>query len=196
VVTPEKPDVDGVRDVSLHPGDPDGFQRLWTPHRMVYIQGENKPSTAESTDCPFCAVQHVEDRPGLIVHRGELAFAVLNLYPYSPGHLLVCPYRHVADYTDLTTEETAAVGAMTQQAMRVVRAASAPHGFNLGLNQGAVAGAGIAAHLHQHVVPRWSGDANFLPVVGQTKALPQLLDQTWEVVRRSWDLLERETEPG
>ena len=188
--------MDDVRDLSPHPGDPDGFQRLWTPHRMVYIQGENKPSSETSNDCPFCAVQHGEDRPGLIVHRGELAFAVLNLYPYSPGHLLVCPYRHVADYTDLTIEETAAVGALTQQAMRVVRAASAPHGFNLGLNQGAVAGAGIAAHLHQHVVPRWSGDANFLPVVAQTKALPQLLDQTWEVVRLSWEQLELQTEPG
>uniref|UniRef100_UPI001156B832 HIT family protein n=1 Tax=Klebsiella pneumoniae TaxID=573 RepID=UPI001156B832 len=111
----------------------------------------------------------------------------LNLYPYSPGHLLVCPYRHVADYPDLTPEETSAVARLTQQAMRVVRAASAPHGFNLGINQGAVAGAGIAAHLHQHVVPRWSGDANFLPVVGQTKALPQLLGQTWEVVSTAWE---------
>ena len=114
---------------------------------------------------------------------------MLNLYPYSPGHLLVCPYRHVADYTDLTDDETAAVSRLTQQAMRVIRAASAPHGFNLGINQGAVAGAGIAAHLHQHVVPRWSGDANFLPVVGQTKALPQLLSQTWAVVRGAWDEL-------
>ena len=114
---------------------------------------------------------------------------VLNLYPYSPGHLLVCPYRHVADYTDLTDAETVEVATLSQQAMRVVRAAIAPHGFNLGVNQGAVAGAGIAAHLHQHVVPRWSGDANFLPVVGQTKALPQLLDDTWQVVRAAWDRL-------
>ena len=117
------------------------------------------------------------------MHRAELAYAVLNLYPYSPGHLLICPYRHVADLTELDRDELLALGALTQDAMRVLRAASAPHGFNLGINQGAVAGAGIAAHLHQHVVPRWSGDANFLPVVGQTKALPQLLDQTWEIVR-------------
>ncbi|MCW2809712.1 MAG: histidine triad (hit) protein, partial [Friedmanniella sp.] len=134
----------------------------------------------------FCTVTAGPDRDGLIVHRGALAFVVLNLYPYAPGHLLVCPYRHVADYTDLTPEETVEVAELTQQAMRVVREASAPHGFNLGMNQGAVAGAGIAAHLHQHVVPRWSGDANFLPVIGQTKALPQLLDQTWEVVQRLW----------
>ena len=178
-----------VEDPAALPGTPDGFERLWTPHRMVYIKGESKPPTHESHDCPFCTVTAAEDRAGLIVHRAELAYAVLNLYPYSPGHLLICPYRHLADYTELTDDEAAAMTHLTQQAMRVIRAASAPHGFNLGINQGAIAGAGIAAHLHQHVVPRWSGDANFLPVVGQTKALPQLLDQTWEVVRRAWDEL-------
>ncbi len=173
-------------EAETYAGDADGFERLWTPHRMVYIQGENKPATSAVGECPFCTVAGGPDRAGLIVHRGELAFVVLNLYPYSPGHLLVCPYRHVADYTELTAVETVEVAELTQRAMRVVRAASAPHGFNLGMNQGAVAGAGIAAHLHQHVVPRWSGDANFLPVIGQTKPMPQLLDQTWEVVRRAW----------
>ena len=178
-----------VANASGLAGDPDGFERLWTPHRMVYIGGQDKPATDQARDCPFCTVPQREDREGLVVHRGQLAFCVLNLYPYSPGHLLICPYRHVADYPDLTGGETAEVAAMTQQAMRVVRSASAPHGFNLGINQGAVAGAGIAAHLHQHVVPRWAGDANFLPVVGQTKALPQLLDDTWQVVRAAWDRL-------
>ena len=165
---------------------PDAFERLWTPHRMVYIEGENKPPSPHAADCPFCTIPEATDADGLIVHRGALAYVVLNLYPYSPGHLLVCPYRHVADYPDLTPAETAEVAELTQRAMVVLRAASGPHGFNLGINQGAVAGAGIAAHLHQHVVPRWSGDANFLPVIGQTKALPQLLGQTWEIVHRSW----------
>jgi ATP adenylyltransferase len=169
-----------------HPGVPDAFDRLWTPHRMIYIQGENKPASAESGECPFCTIVAGPDDDGLIVHRSTSAYVVLNLYPYSPGHLLVCPYRHVADYPDLTEAETTELGLLTQQAMAVLRKASAPHGFNLGINQGAVAGAGIAAHLHQHVVPRWSGDANFLPVVGQTKALPQLLGQTWEILRRTW----------
>jgi ATP adenylyltransferase len=178
-----------VSDASDLAGEPDGFERLWTPHRMVYIGGQDKPATSEPGDCPFCTVPQGADRDGLVVHRGELAFCVLNLYPYSPGHLLICPYRHVADYPDLTEAETVEVATMTQQAMRVVRSASAPHGFNLGINQGAVAGAGIAAHLHQHVVPRWAGDANFLPVVGQTKALPQLLDDTWQIVRAAWDRL-------
>ena len=95
-------------DSAAHPGTPDGFQRLWTPHRMVYIKGENKPASPEEHDCPFCAVQSREDRAGLIVHRGDLAYAVLNLYPYSPGHLLICPYRHVADFTELTDDEMAA----------------------------------------------------------------------------------------
>ena len=173
-------------DPSAYAGAADGFERLWTPHRMVYLRGENKPETPESGECPFCRIQHGSDADGLIVRRDELAFAVLNLYPYSPGHLLICPNRHVADYTELHGAEVAAIGALTQRAMAVIRHASGPHGFNLGINQGAVAGAGIAAHLHQHVVPRWAGDANFLPVVGQTKALPQLLGQTWEVVSRAW----------
>ena len=112
---------------------------------------------------------------------------VLNLYPYNAGHLLVCPFRHVADYTDLTRGETAEVASLTQQAMRVIRRVTSPHGFNLGMNQGGVAGAGIAAHLHQHVVPRWGGDSNFLPVIGQTKAMPQLLEDTREMLAEAWD---------
>jgi len=111
---------------------------------------------------------------------------VLNLYPYNPGHLMVCPYRHVADYTDLDPAETIEVAEFTQTAMRVIRAVSSPHGFNLGMNQGAVAGAGIAAHLHQHVVPRWGGDTNFMPVVGRTKVLPQVLLDTRQLLADAW----------
>lgn len=184
-----------IEDGSTLPGTRDGFDRLWTPHRMAYIQGENKPVTPASHECPFCTIPARDDADGLIVHRGELAFVVLNLYPYSPGHVLVCPYRHIADYTDLTDAETEEVARLTQQAMRVIRAANAPHGFNLGLNQGEVAGAGIAAHLHQHVVPRWAGDANFLPVIGQTKALPQLLGDTWNVLHQAWAVTPSPTTP-
>lgn len=174
-------------------GTPDAMERLWTPHRMVYIEGENKPPDGTADTCPFCRMQDRDDETALIVRRGPYAFAVLNLYPYSPGHLLVCPYRHVADYTELTYEERDAIARLTSEAMTVIRAASAPHGFNLGINQGAVAGAGIAAHLHQHVVPRWAGDANFLPVVGQTKAVPQLLGDTWTLLHKTWlDLMGQE----
>ncbi len=115
-----------------------------------------------------------------------MVYAVLNLYPYNPGHLLICPYRHVADYTDLTDEEVVEVAAFTQEAMRTVRRVSGAHGFNIGLNQGSVAGAGIAAHLHQHVVPRFGGDANFMPIVGQTKVLPQLLTDTRDLLVDAW----------
>lgn len=180
------PDVDGRFDEFEHPGVPDGFQRLWTPHRMVYIGGQSKPSDSSSGECPFCNAPALPDADGLVVFRGESVYVVLNLYPYNPGHVLVCPYRHVADYTELTTQERAEFGEVTKAAMDVLRAASAPGGFNIGMNQGSVAGAGITAHLHQHVVPRWGGDMNFLPVIGQTKALPQLLSQTRELLATEW----------
>lgn len=169
-------------------GEPDGFERLWTPHRMVYIDGENKPTNpAAGSGCPFCrAAASDDDADTLVVHRGTECFVVLNLYPYNPGHLMVCPDRHVADYTELTASETDELARLTQRAMQVLREASGPHGFNLGMNQGAVAGAGIAAHLHQHVVPRWEGDANFLPIVGRTKALPVLLDDTRRLLADAW----------
>lgn len=169
-----------------HAGVPDALERLWTPHRMVYIGGQDKPADASEGTCPFCTVPARDDEDGLVVARGTHAYVVLNLYPYNSGHLLVCPYRHVADYTDLTDAEVAEVADLTRTAMRVVRTVSAPHGFNLGMNQGDVAGAGIAAHLHQHVVPRWAGDANFLPIVARTKALPQLLAQTRQLLADAW----------
>ena len=169
------------------PGEPDGFQRLWTPHRMVYIDGQDKPKDDRAEECPFCTAPSKTDEDGLIVARGQHVYAVLNLYPYNPGHLLICPYRHVADYTDLTQEETVELAEFTQKAMRVIRAVSGPHGFNLGMNQGPVAGAGIAAHLHQHVVPRWGGDANFLPVIAQTKALPQVHADVQARLKKEWN---------
>lgn len=175
-----------IEDAGSLAGVPDAFQRLWTPHRMVYIEGENKPADPGEGSCPFCLAPARGDADGLLVHRGEYTYAVLNLYPYSPGHLLLCPYRHVSDFTELTPAEAAELSELTAQAMRVLRAVSQPAGFNLGLNQGEVAGAGIAAHLHQHVVPRWSGDSNFLPVIAQTKALPQLLGQTRDLLAAAW----------
>lgn len=168
------------------PGDDDGLDRLWTPHRMVYIGGQDKPADDSAGQCPFCRIPALPDADGLVVARGATAYVVLNLYPYNPGHLMVVPFRHVSDYTDLAEAETVEVAHLTQTAMRVVRAVSAPDGFNLGMNQGAVAGAGIAAHLHQHVVPRWSGDANFLPIVAQTKAVPELLADTRAKLAAAW----------
>jgi ATP adenylyltransferase len=167
-------------------GEPDALERLWTPYRMAYIRGENKPADDSAGECPFCRIPALDDEEGLVVHRGEVAFAVLNLYPYNSGHLMLCPYRHVSDYTELDDAETAEVAALTKRAMTVLRAVSGAHGFNIGMNQGVVAGAGIAAHLHQHVVPRWGGDQNFLPVIGHTKALPQLLRETRDLLAEAW----------
>ena len=111
---------------------------------------------------------------------------MLNLYPYAPGHLMICPYRHVADYTDTTDDEAAEIAAMTKAAMRTLRSVSRAEGFNLGINQGSAGGAGIAAHLHQHVVPRWMGDQNFMTVIGHTKTLPQLLQDTRRLLADAW----------
>jgi ATP adenylyltransferase len=176
---------DGVRQDGV--GEPDDLDRLWTPHRMAYIRGENKPADESTGECPFCRVPKLDDAEGLVVHRGDVAFAVLNLYPYSPGHLMVCPYRHIADYTDATDAEVLELAELTRTAMRVIRSVSGAGGFNLGMNQGHIAGAGIAAHLHQHVVPRWPGDQNFMPIIGRTKTLPELLSDTRELLAKAWE---------
>lgn len=165
-------------------GSPDAFQRLWTPHRMAYIKGEGKP--AGEAACPFCEIPRMCDEDGLILARGDLVYAVLNLYPYNPGHLMILPYRHVPDLTDLNAAECGELAQFTQQAMRAVRQATGAQGFNIGINQGLVAGAGIAAHLHQHLVPRWGGDTNFMPVVGHTRVLPQLLSETHAMLAAAW----------
>lgn len=176
-----------VQEASEFAGIDDGFGRLWTPHRMAYIQGENKPRHGGAgSECPFCRAPHGTDEDGLIVARGQLVFAVLNLYPYNSGHLMVVPYRHVATYDELEPGETAEFGSFTQTAMRVLRAVSGPDGFNIGMNQGPAAGAGIAAHLHQHVVPRWAGDTNFMPIVASTRVLPQLLADAREALAGGW----------
>jgi ATP adenylyltransferase len=128
----------------------------------------------------------MSDEDALIVARGTHAYALLNLFPYNSGHLLVCPYRHIAMYDEATPEEVAEIGSITQTAMRVIREVSNNDGFNIGMNQGAVAGAGVAAHLHQHIVPRWAQDANFFPIIARTKALPQLLGEVRAAIANAW----------
>jgi ATP adenylyltransferase len=148
---------------------------------MAYIQGEGK-----GPDCPFCVIPTLPDADGLVVARGVECYAVLNLYPYNSGHLMLVPYRHVPDYDELTDAETLELAELTQHAIRAIRHASGAQGFNVGMNLGGVAGAGIAGHLHQHVVPRWGGDTNFMPVVGHTKVLPQLLPDTRDLLEKAW----------
>ena len=162
---------------------PDAFQRLWTPHRLVYIQQGQQPADDE---CPFCLAPSLSDEDALIVRRGEYAYVLLNLFPYNSGHLLVCPYRHVDTYDKASVDEVAEIALLTQQAMQALQNSSGNHGFNIGMNQGEVAGAGIAAHLHQHVVPRWANDSNFFPIIAQTKALPMLLGEVRSEIAAAW----------
>jgi ATP adenylyltransferase len=165
----------------------DEWDRLWAPFRMAYIEGENKPTHGDAGDeCPFCRSPQDGENDSLVVVRGEHAYVLLNRYPYNSGHVLVCPYRHVADYTELTTGETDELSRLTQASIATLRLVSRPQAFNVGMNLGTVAGAGIAAHLHQHVVPRWGGDTNFMPVVGATKVLPQLLHESRDLLRKAW----------
>ena len=161
----------------------DGNERLWTPHRLVYIQNLQQP---EDDECPFCLAPDKGDEDGLIVYRGKTSFVLLNLFPYNTGHMLVCPYRHVDTYDKATEEEIAEIGLLTQQAMRTLNKVFGNHGANIGMNQGQVAGAGIAAHLHQHIVPRWRNDANFFPIIAQTKAMPRLLGEVRESIASNW----------
>lgn len=164
-------------------GSPDGFERLWTPHRSIYLD-QNR--AAPATRCAFCYAPERPDAEGLVVARGDLAFVVMNLYPYNSGHVLVCPYRHVAMYDEIFATEAAEISALTQSAMRVLRAVTGCAGFNLGMNQGEVAGAGIAGHLHQHVVPRWPMDTNFFPIVAQTRAVAGIIADQRDRLAAAW----------
>ena len=181
----EPTSIDNQTVVDHGVGDGDYLQRLWTPHRMSYIADSIKSGSAKSTE-PFTDIPTMTDEDGLVVARGELVYAVLNLYPYNPGHLMVVPYRRVAELENLSEAESAELMAFTQKAIRVMKGVSRPHGFNVGLNLGTSAGGSLAEHLHMHVVPRWGGDANFIPVIGGAKVIPQLLRDTRELLANEW----------
>jgi ATP adenylyltransferase len=180
---PEQPELvpqDGI-------GVRDRLARLWTPHRMAYIKAEAEAgSREEGDDCPFCRIPTLDDAAGLVLARGETTYAVLNLHPYNPGHLMVVPYRHVGTLDGLTDAELLEMATMTRDATAAIRSVSAPHGFNIGLNLGGVAGGSLSEHLHQHVVPRWGGDANFITILAQTKVIPQLLSETRDLLSSAW----------
>ena len=148
---------------------------------MAYIKG------AERHDgCIFCDFpsQDPENDPAnLIVARGDLSFVILNKYPYNSGHLMVTPYRHIAEWESLTPEELAEIGSWSQRCINALKETLGPQGFNVGVNQGVIAGAGIAEHVHLHVVPRWGGDTNFMTTVGDAKVIPEALDETFARLR-------------
>ncbi len=164
----------------------DRLQLLWAPYRMSYI-AESRSEPAEGmTGEPFLDIPRMSDEDGLVVARGEHVYVVLNLYPYNPGHSMVVPYRKVADLEDLSDDEARELMSYTQHLLRVIKAVSNPDSFNVGLNLGSAAGGSLSEHLHQHVVPRWIGDANFITVTAGTKVLPQLLRQTRQLLADAW----------
>jgi ATP adenylyltransferase len=158
--------------------------RIWAPWRLAYVKDASKDI---EEDCIFCAKPAQDDDAGnLIVHRGERSFVILNLFPYTNGHLMVAPYEHVARLQDLPPETTGEMMALAQRAMGRLEEVYEPHGFNVGFNQGRVAGAGVEHHIHLHVVPRWGGDTNFMPVIADTRVMPQTLEQSYESLRGSF----------
>jgi ATP adenylyltransferase len=167
-------------------GEQDHLQRLWTPYRMTYLAEAPMKRDKGKAEEPFSDIPQLPDEEGLVVARGELVYAVLNLYPYNPGHLMVVPYRRVSELEDLSDAESAELMASIQKAIRVIKNVSRPHGFNVGLNLGTSAGGSLAEHLHVHVVPRWGGDANFITIVGGSKVIPQLLRDTRQLLATEW----------
>ncbi len=156
-------------------------QRIWAPWRLDYVKGASKDSAEE---CIFCAKPRSDDdRENLIVHRGERCFVILNLFPYTNGHLMVAPYEHLASLPELDAETVAEMMALAQRAIRALESSYEPHGYNVGFNQGRVAGAGVEHHIHMHVVPRWGGDNNFMPVLADTRVMPQALEQTYDTLK-------------
>jgi ATP adenylyltransferase len=155
-------------------------ERIWAPWRLEYVKGAAKESNDE---CIFCAKpQAGEDAESLIIHRGEHCFAMLNLYPYTNGHLMVAPYDHVGRIEEIPAATVAEMMALAQRAITVLQDEYEPHGFNVGFNQGRVAGAGVEHHIHMHVVPRWGGDNNFMPVISDVRVMPQTLEQSFEAL--------------
>jgi ATP adenylyltransferase len=155
--------------------------RIWAPWRLAYVKDASKDI---EEDCIFCAKPaQGDDAANLIVHRGEHCFVILNLYPYTNGHLMVAPYEHIGRLQELSPETTAEMMSLAQRAMGRLEEVYDPHGYNVGFNQGRVAGAGVEHHIHLHVVPRWGGDTNFMPVIADTKVMPQTLEQSYEALK-------------
>ncbi len=155
-------------------------ERIWAPWRLEYVKDAAKDSDEE---CIFCAGPAEDDEARLIVHRGERCFVILNKYPYTNGHLMIAPFAHVATIQELDGPTIDELMALAQHAITILEDEYSPHGYNLGFNQGRVAGAGVEHHIHMHVVPRWGGDTNFMPVLADTRVMAQTLEQTYAALR-------------
>ena len=159
-------------------------QRIWAPWRLEYVKDASKDNEDQ---CIFCAALSAgDDEASLIVHRGESCFVILNKYPYTNGHLMVAPYEHVDALQALNTETIGELMSLAQRGIHALEASYSPHGYNVGFNQGRVAGAGVEHHIHMHVVPRWGGDTNFMPVLGDTRVMNQTLEDSFRTVREAF----------
>ena len=161
--------------------------RIWAPWRLAYVKDASKDSAEECIFCAKPAAGGQYDKDNLIVHRGERCFVILNLFPYTNGHLMVALYEHLATLPELDAGTLAELMSLAQRAMRRLEDVYSPHGYNVGFNQGRVAGAGVEHHIHMHVVPRWGGDTNFMPVLADTRVMPQSLEQSYEALWGGFD---------
>ncbi len=166
----------GIRDKSS------GLNILWAPWRLEYIEDASK-----NEGCIFCdKFMEKDDKSNLIVCRGETAFVIMNKYPYNNGHLLIVPCRHTAEIASLTNDEKIELFDLIQHSREILTEVMKPQGFNVGMNLGRLAGAGITEHIHFHIVPRWGGDTNFMPVLGNTKVISEALEKTWEKLQNAF----------
>lgn len=172
-------------------GTPDRLERLWAPYRLNYIAKSPRSGEGSGGD-PFLEIPEMSDEDGLIIARGESVYAVCNLYPYNAGHLMIVPYRKVAELEALTEAESSELMRFAQRAVKTLKRVSKPEAINVGLNLGKASGGSVADHLHLHVVPRWAGDANFMTVLSGTKVLPQTLRETRALLAEGWEHVERE----
>jgi ATP adenylyltransferase len=154
---------------------------LWAPWRLEYIEQAD-----ELEGCLFCLASSGDDEERLVVYRGERAFALLNKFPYASGHLLIAPYRHVGEFSELGDEEALELHRLAQRAIAALAETYSPQGYNLGWNLGRIAGAGVVDHVHLHVVPRWAGDTNFMPVLADVKVLPEHIQESRRRLARAW----------
>jgi ATP adenylyltransferase len=158
-------------------------ERIWAPWRLKYVKDANA-----SDECIFCTKpESGDDRQALIAHRGESCFVILNLFPYTNGHLMVSPFAHIGRFQDIPPEVTAEMNALAQRSMGILEDVYGPEGFNLGINQGRIAGAGVEGHIHLHVVPRWAGDNNYMPVIADTKVMPQSLEESYDAIKEGFE---------
>lgn len=159
--------------------------RLWAPWRMKYIQAA---ACGDEAECFLCANPGVEDNAAnLILYRGRSCFVIMNLYPYNNGHLMIAPYRHIGAFDELTSEEMTETMELVKLSLKALDATMSPHGYNVGLNLGRVAGAGIEEHIHMHIVPRWNGDTNFMPVIAETKVVSESLQESYQRLKKAFE---------